>query len=397
MNYYTKAIKEVLVLCVDEWKKIFTDGGVILLLFGATLIYPLIYSFTYQTEVLTETPIAIINHNNTKLSRDLIRMIDATPEVEVAIDAQNMQEAERLFYKGDVAGIVLIPKDFTEAIYKKETSSIAVYSDASYMLLYKQVYKAVSMTSQILGKQIEVKQKLLSGVPTDIAVKQVNPVQLRSEALYNPHSGYGSYVMPAILVLILQQTLLLGIGMRGGTDRELGAQHYLIPLNASKKGVLRIFAAKTLAYFLLYIPISFYLLVLIMRWFGLPQAGNTFDILMVAIPLILSCIMLGLLFTSFFRNRENSMIFLLFTSVPLVFLSGFSWPVEAFPFGFEAISHLFPSTAGIKAFINISVMGGDIHTAKNEILELWLMFFVLFVVNWILIEKKIRKMRKVTA
>jgi len=393
MNYIKSALKEILQLCGGELRKIFTDGGVMLLLFGATLIYPLIYSFAYAPEVLQETPVALVNQDNSKHTRELKRMLDATPEIDITQETGSLQEAELSFYEGDVAGIILIPEDFTSNLYQKEAAHLAVYADASYMMLYKQVYQAAARTSQTLGKKIEVKKRLAKGTPKEAAINKANPVAYRSHGLFNPQGGYGSYAMPAILVLILQQTLLLGIGMRGGTDRELGAPHYLLPKKASLRGALRIIFSKTMAYLLLYIPISFYLFVVIMRWFQFPQAGNSFDLFIFSIPLILASIMLCFLFTTFFKNRENSMISLLFTSVPLIFLSGFSWPVESFPLGFEALSHLFPSSAGITGLLKISVMGGDIRTAMPQFLELWIMVFALFIINWIIVRVKMDKLK----
>ena len=397
MNYIKSALKEILQLCGGELRKIFTDGGVMLLLFGATLIYPLIYSFAYAPEVLQETPVALVNQDNSKHTRELKRMLDATPEIDITQETGSLQEAELSFYEGDVTGIILIPEDFTSNLYQKEAAHLSVYADASYMMLYKQVYQAAAVTSQTLGKRIEVKKRLAKGTPTEAAIKQSNPVAYEGQGLFNPQGGYGSYAMPAILVLILQQTLLLGIGMRGGTDRELGAKHYLLPPKASLRGALRIIFGKTLAYMLLYIPISFYLFVVVMRWFQFPQAGDPADLFMLSIPLTLASIMLGFLFTTFFKNRENSMIFLLFTSVPLIFLSGFSWPVESFPFGFEALSHLFPGSAGIKGLLKISVMGGTIKTAMPEFIELWTMVVVFFIINWIIVRVKMKRLHAVSA
>ncbi|WP_462281605.1 ABC transporter permease [Salinivirga cyanobacteriivorans] len=392
MNYIKSALKEILQLCGGELRKIFTDGGVMLLLFGATLIYPLIYSFTYAPEVLQETPVALVNQNDSKHTRELKRMLDATAEIDITMETGSLQEAELSFYEGDVAGIILIPENFTSNLYQKEAAHLAVYADASYMMLYKQVYQAAAITSQTLGKKIEVKKRLAKGTPTEAAIKKSNPVAFESHGLFNPQGGYGSYAMPAILVLVLQQTLLLGIGMRGGTDRELGAKHYLLPQKASLSGALRIIFGKTLAYLLLYIPISFYLFVVVMRWFHFPQAGDPSDLFILSIPLTLASIMLGFLFTTFFKNRENSMIFLLFTSVPLIFLSGFSWPVESFPFGFEALSHLFPSSAGIQGLLKISVMGGTIKTAMPEFIELWTMVIAFFIINWIIVRVKMKRL-----
>jgi ABC-2 type transport system permease protein len=365
MSLKFNTLKEIYSLVVDELTKIFTDGGVMLLLFGATIIYPLLYSITYQPEVLTDAPIAIIDEDNSALSRNFIRMMDATPEVSIYSAAMDISDAQNMFYSGDVAGILLIPEDFSQSISKGIQAHVSVYADASYMMLYKQVYTATIMASQTLGKQIEVKKRMMKGTPREAAIKQSSPIGFSARGLYNPSGGYGSYAMPAILVLVLQQTLLLGIGMRGGTARELGAQHFLLPVKASRKGVLRIIIAKTLAYLLLYIPISFYVM-----------------------PLILASILLGFLFTTLFKNRENSIIFLLFTSVPLVFLSGFSWPMESFPFGFRFLAYLFPSTPGIQGILKINVMGGTWHNALPEIATLWVMTVVLFLANWIIVRIK---------
>jgi len=388
MSLKFNTLKEIYSLVVDELTKIFTDGGVMLLLFGATIIYPLLYSITYQPEVLTDAPIAIIDEDNSALSRNFIRMMDATPEVSIYSAPMDISDAQNMFYSGDVAGILLIPEDFSQSISKGIQAHVSVYADASYMMLYKQVYTATIMASQTLGKQIEVKKRMMKGTPREAAIKQSSPIGFSARGLYNPSGGYGSYAMPAILVLVLQQTLLLGIGMRGGTARELGAQHFLLPVKASRKGVLRIIIAKTLAYLLLYIPISFYLFVVVFQIFSFPMAGSPADMFVLVMPLILASILLGFLFTTLFKNRENSIIFLLFTSVPLVFLSGFSWPMESFPFGFRFLAYLFPSTPGIQGILKINVMGGTWHNALPEIATLWVMTVVLFLANWIIVRIK---------
>lgn len=394
MSYLKTAIAEIIRLCNDELKKIFTDSGVMLLLFGATLVYPLIYSAAYHPEVLQNTPVAFIDQDGGKTSRELKRMIDATAEIDITTEPGSLREARQMFYNGEIAGIILIPEDFTRQLFRAETAFLSVYADASYMMLYKQVYQATATTTHTLAKKIEIKKRLAKGTPKEAAIKQANPVKYEARSLFNPSGGYGSYTMPAILVLILQQTLLLGIGMRGGTERELGARHFLLPKNASRRGTLRIIIGKTLAYLLLYIPISFYLFIGVMHWFNFPQAGSPVDLFIFSIPLTLASVMLGFLLTTFFQRRENSMIFLLFASLPLVFLSGFSWPAEAFPAGFELISHLFPSSAGIQGIIKISVMGGELTTVIPQFVELWILVFVFFIFNWIVIRFKMVKMNK---
>lgn len=393
MNEIKSALKEWRQITIDELKRIFSDGGVMLLLFAATLIYPLIYSVSYTPEVLRETPVALVNLDGNKASRELKRMIDATAEVKIATEPAGLELAQQQFYSGEVKGVILIPADFSKNLMKQEQAHLVVYADASYMMFYKQVYQASVYASATLGKKVEIKRRMLSGAPMEAAINQANPVDFQSHALYNPPGGYGSYALPAVLVLILQQTLLMGIGMRAGTDRELGAIHYLVPGLASRKGALRILLGKAMAYFVLYIPIGYYLFVVVMRWFNFPQAGQIGDLFWLVLPLTIASIMMGILLTNFFKNRENSMIFLLFTSIPLIFLSGFSWPAESFPVGLELLGQLFPSKPGIMGFYKVSVMGGNFSTIIPEVTALWIMAIGLFVINWVVIKIRLKRLR----
>jgi len=373
------AIKEMLVIWREEYAKIFTDFGVLLLFLGATLVYPLLYSAAYAPEVLENTPIALVDNDNSTTSRAFARMVEATQEVSITLETAGMKHAKKAFFEGKIQGILLLPDNFTQEVMRGEQAHVAVYCDGSYFMHYKQVYQGVAEALGTLNAGVQVKQLMADGMARKTAVNAARQIDYSSYPLYNPAGGYGTYVMPAVLILILQQTLLMGIGMLGGTDRERKSFHYLAPLAANRGGAARVVLGKAGAYFSLYMIIAFYLLVLVVRWFNFPQQGEITHILWFVLPLLLSVCFLGLFLATFFKNREMSMIVLLFTSIPLLFLSGFSWPWEAFPSGFRYMAHLVPSTPGIRGFIKINQMGGTLQDASFEWLELWIMTAVFFI------------------
>jgi len=375
----SSAIREMFAIWREEYGKIFTDFGVLLLFLGATLVYPLVYSGAYAPEVLTDTPVAVVNKDNSATSRNFVRMVDATEEVKVDLTKGSMKQAKQAFFDGEVQGILVVPEDFTKQVMRGEQAYISVFCDGSYFMHYKQVYQGVATSIGTLNAGIQLKKLMASGLPQEAALKTAQQVGYSSYPLYNPASGYGSYAMPALLILILQQTLLMGIGMLGGTDREQKAFHYLAPYAARRGGAARIVLGKAGAYFSLYFVLAFYMLVLVMRWFGFPQQGNVTHVLAFVVPFLLSVIFLGLFLATFFKNREMSMIVLLFTSVPLIFLSGFSWPWESFPAGFEWLARFVPSTHAVRGFLKINQMGTSLFEAAREWFQLWILTFVFFV------------------
>jgi len=357
----------------EEYIKIFSDKGVLILLFGASLFYPIVYSVSYNPEVLSETPIAVIDKSFSGTSRQLIRMIDASPQVKVSAQVSNMEDAKDLFLKGEVHGIVQVPDEFTKQVMRGEQAFINLYTDGSYFLIYKQVYQGVLYASGTMGAGIQMKKLMMKGMPQTQALAQAKGVDHISTGLYNPAGGYGTYAMPAVLILIIQQLFLMSIGMLGGTEKEKGAVHYLLPFGSKRGGALRVLIGKTGAFFSIALIISFYLLFIIVKWFQFPMNGKLLDVFLFSIPFILSVIFLGFILASFFKNRENSMIFLLFTAIPCLFLSGFSWPVEAFPFGFETLSKIIPTTPGILGYLKINQMGASLQEAGKEWFHLWIM------------------------
>lgn len=177
-------------------------------------------------------------------------------------------------------------------------------------------------------------------------------------------------------MLIIQQTLLLGIGMAAGTAREHNAFRNLVPVERHNRGLLRIVFGKGFAYLLVYIPLSVYVLAIVPHLFRLNQIGNPWDILLFITPYLIACILFSMMVSAFVRHREMCIMLIVFTSVPLLFISGLSWPGSAIPAGWKAVSYIFPSTFGINGFVAINNMGADLGDVKHDWYMLWVQAFI---------------------
>ncbi len=354
---------------MSEWRAFLEDRGAILILFIAVWIYPLVYSIAYQNNVLREIPMTVVDRDNSALSRQLVRMIGATQEIKVEQETGDFREAERLFWDGDSRGIILIPSEFERKTLRGEQTHIGLYCDAGYFLIYKESLRGAIRATGTLSAAIEVKRLMASGVPMEEAKKQRDPLTLRSYTLFNPAGSYGSYLMPGLILVILQQTLLVGIGMIGGARRE--KQKLLASAkNHELSTIFYTLTGRSLTYFSLYSFNLLFTMIVLYRWFNFPDKGSLLNCWILMIPFLFSVIFMGLTVSLLMRRREHSIMMLVFLSPVVLFLSGASWPSGSLPPLLHHLAYIFPSTSMIPAFLRIRTMGATLADVRPEMLFL---------------------------
>jgi ABC-2 type transport system permease protein len=229
---------EIVKIGLKELKILLHDPGTVMLFMIAIIIYPILYSLAYDSELVKDVPIAIVDENKSDLSRKLAQMIDASDEVQVLYKLHDFHSAEELFDEGKIYGIIHIPEDFNKKILRFESAHISVYADASYMVIYKQVLTAANYSIGTMSAGIEIQRRMAKGQAFEVAYRERDPLPLETYSLYNPHGGYSTYAMPAVLLLILQQTLLLGIGLLGGTTKEKGIPNFIVQIGLKRGDIL---------------------------------------------------------------------------------------------------------------------------------------------------------------
>ena len=354
-----------------------TDQGQLMFLVIVPLFYPLLYSFIYTGEVVREVPVAVVDQSYTAASREFLRRLDATADVEIVARVADLAEAKSLVRSRDVYGVVVVPEPFASDIARGEQTHVEAYVDMSGMLYYKAIL--ASCTNVSLTMNAEIKVARAGGMTRRQEEVTVQPIAYEEVSLFNPQGGFASFLIPAVLILVLQQTLLLGITMGLGTRRDrLPAGRVSLSAPSVVFTAARL-VGRASAYFLLYLPVSVYVLGVVPKWFSLPQIGGVGDIAALTVPLLLATIFLAFTLGVAVRQRETGLLLIVFTSVPLLFLSGISWPGSAVAEGWKALGYLFPSTFGINGFVRVNTMGASLPDVSHECRMLWLQTAVYFV------------------
>jgi len=366
----------------DEIRAIFCDAGAMLILVFAMLIYTVIYSVAYGKEVVTDVAIGVVDEDNTQSSQRLIDGIRSGPNTMVAYEPVSMADAEELFYDGDIYGVVYIPSRYEQRLLSGRQANAGVVLDGSHLLLYRQVLEQAAADILTQGAGVEVSRLMASGVDVSFIKGIVEPVIYDSHTLYNPTLGYGSFVMPTIVVVIIQQTALIGIALIAVRRRLRGEMYVAKTICRATTDVL----AKILVYTILYGVNLTIILGVIWPIFGFPNVGRTQDVALLMLIYCIAVISLSLTISHLFRRRETPIIVLLWCSVPVLLLAGLSYPKEAFPSWLYALGELLPSSSAVRAFVDIGTMGASLVDVTGELYML-LFLAVGYLLTAIITEK----------
>ena len=353
-----------------EMKQVIRDEGVLMFCLVVPLAYPLIYSWIYNNETVREVPVVVVDLSHSQESRKFIRMCDASPDVHVTSYAVDLDDARSLVSRQVVKGIYLIPADFGTNLNRMQQGTVSVYCDMALMLTYKAIYQTAMAVASEMGAEIQT--KLAGNYTNREDLITTSPLEVKDVPMFNPQGGYGTSVLPAVLMLIIQQTLALGIGLAAGTARERNRYSDLVPIHKCYGGVGRIISGKALCYLMVYAVMSTYLTMAVPRWFHFLQLAAWQDLLALLVPYLLACVFFGMTVSCLVHYRENVILLMVFVSVPLLFMSGVSWPQSAIPGYWQGVSWLFPSTFGIRAYVRMNSMGATLGDVVFEIRCLWL-------------------------
>ena len=387
-NIVRKGLSSMFHICARELKNVFKDQGVLIFFILVPLAYPLIYAFIYTQEVVREVPVAVVDNNRSSLSREFIRKADATPDIKIQSYCADMKEAQNLIEKGKVYGIIYIPEEFARDISQGKQTYVSIFSDMSGLLYYKSLLLATTNVSLDMNKDIKIRR--MGNTTSRQDEVGVSPIEYEEVSLFNPQDGFASFLIPAVLILVIQQTLLLGIGLSAGTARETNKFRNLVPLGRKYDGTLRIVLGKSLAYLMIYAIVSAYVLCAVPKMFSLVQIPDRMTLLLFMLPYLLACIFFAMTCSIFIHHRESCMMIYVFTSVPLLFISGISWPGAAIPGFWRVISWIFPSTFGINGFVRINSMGATLSDVLPEFRALWLHTGIYFTTTCIVYRRQIQ-------
>lgn len=342
---------------------------------------------------MRKVPVAVVDRSHSELSRHYARLLNATPQVDIVTTGVDYPEARNMMKQDLVAGILYLPEDFEDRVNRGEQSVFIVYESTSAFLYYLALQEASA--SSMLALNDDYRPEMLVFLPNQDAAKlsAAQPVGVVGTALYNPTKGYGTYLIPAVLIVIMFQTLLMVIGMVSGDERHNGSIVRLAgnPVNLSFGRMAQVVIGKTFVYGILYAVFALFLLGLIPYMFGLPDIGHPLYIIMLMIPFLLATSFFGLTASLVFTDGDAPLLMIAFFSVGLIFLSGVSYPLELMPWYWKLTHYLIPAAPATMAYVKLNSMGASMAEIQSEYIILWVQCVFYFITACLVYRYNIRK------
>ncbi|CCN48895.1 putative ABC-type multidrug transport system,permease component [Vibrio nigripulchritudo MADA3029] len=360
----------------DELKAIFSHPAIVLTVFGGTLFYSFLYPLPYANQVAQEQQITVVNLDKSQTSYQLERMVDATPQVSIVSRTHTVEDAKAQFLAHEVSGILVIPEHFYRDMMLGKSPVLSYAGDASYFLVFGTVVEGLAQASGTLAAKAKVAKLVSDGLPLSQAAELYSPVHLNLKPTFNPEMGYVDYVVPAVFVLILHQTLIMGTGIL--TASQKNRKGYWNEYSAIELTLTRI-----VIFGLLYVALSLYYFGFSFNFYEINRLASIGDLFILLVPFLIGAGAIGIVLGGILPRVELVTLLVLVSSMPLIFTAGFIWPLESIPAPLVWLANALPSAPAIQGFLKINQMGAEIWQMKDVVAQLWILAAIWSFLAWL--------------
>lgn len=312
-----------------EWRRMRSRPLYLLLL----LILPLagwgILAATFYEGVPRNMPVAIIDHDNSAFSRELIRAIDATSTMRVETFAMSPAEGEDLMKQGDVYAVVLLDHGLERDIILGNSPPVVVFYNAQWMLPTNLIVKDLRTVFGTVSATTNIKRRVAAGESLYEAMRTSEPIRFEMRALHNPELDYTSFLLPALLAALMHIFVTLITIHVIGTELKHRTADAWLAVNNDR--ILRALFTKLSPYFLWYFLLGAGLFHITYGSLGVPFRGTPAVLIGGYALLCLAYMGVGMLLIALTANLRLATSLASFITGPAFAFAGITFPVIAMP------------------------------------------------------------------
>jgi ABC-2 type transport system permease protein len=345
----------------------------------STLIAPalsfLLIIWIFSGGVIVDLPVAVIDNDNSAMSRIAERAIDASPVANV-IKITSVYEARLLMEEGKTDAIVVIEKDFEKNILKSQNPGIAVFINNTNVVKGGALKSGIYKSLETISTGIKIQSYLRTGSNTQQAFAKAQPIRLDSHILFNPFGNYSYFLVLALLPLMVNVFTFLGSVYAIGIEIKEGTAGKWF--NTANKNITTAIIGKMFPYTLLFMLNVMLMNLLLFKVLDTPITGSLFIVIISEILLIITYQILAILFIAITVNMRLSLsIGSAYTMMALTF-SGLTFPTFAMPIIAKMFSMIFPYTFWLKIFLSQTLRGEPLFETLVPFISLTIFILIGF-------------------
>lgn len=354
-------------LFLREVKLVAKDHSLLLTLLIAPLLYAFFYGSIYSYKVEEKVLLAVADDDKSELSRTFLQQLTKMQIVEV-VGALDLKDAQEKMYYGECQGFLYIPNGVQKKVLALQQGDIVLAVNAARFLPSSELAGAITTLALTVGAGVRLKYNERQGLNSQMAMRETQPVNLDYRPMYNPRSSYGAFLLPGLLALILQQTLLIGLAESMALDRE----RLQIPqmVGAGGGGLSATLWGKGLFYMILFCCYAFFFMTVNYSTLDIPFRGHAFDVAVVFFIFFFTLIPLGIWLGSMFPSQLMAAQMMVFSTYPVFLIAGYAWPYESLPVPLQWLSSMVPTTPFLRVYQSIVQTGGTLADNMPSVLHL---------------------------
>lgn len=347
---------------VDEWRFLAGRGrSTLVVLLGIPFFYPVVIAWLYAENQPVERPILVVDDDNSALSRRLVMDLEATHELRIVDRPATAEEGFDRLLRGDAEAVVWIPPDLATDVKQGRQGHVKAWVNAGNMLTYSVAYAAISNVVQHLTEDLDVRYFVEKGIPRDAALNRVMPILRDDRILFRPDLSYGSYLVPGVMMVVLQQLILVALAFSCGMAREF---------HLTRPGTEAVTAwGKVFGQFPVYMLGAAFLALFLFPLRGWPDARPG-ALLVVMTAFLVAMVPLAVLVAGPARDRYSAFLLLMLLSSPIFMASGYAWPLNHLPTYIQVLTLAIPLRPALSAMQMVSVKGCGLGEVAPQLLHL---------------------------
>jgi ABC-2 type transport system permease protein len=375
-------MKTIFQFIIKELLQVKRDKKMLAVIFMAPVLQLIFLGYAANMDVnIIHT--TIYDQDKTSTSRDFIKRFEQSGYFNLDYYVDNYDEVTDLLNEGKTLVAIIIPKDFEKKIKRRETAPLQTLFEGS----------DGNKASIALGFIQGITTKFSQGIVTETKDKLGMKISLSGSLIpevrvwYNPEMKTRNYMVPGILGLILMISTISLMSMAVVREREIGTLEQLIVTPIKN---YQLILGKLIPFTLIGFVVLIIVLVIMTQWFGIVVRGNKLFLLFTALLFVLSNLGIGLFISTVSKTQQQAMMASVFAiMMPMIYLSGFAFPIENMPKVVQYITYVIPLKYFIIIIRGIVLKGIGFSSLWLETLILFGMGIALLIFSSLRFSKKI--------
>ncbi|HOI31081.1 MAG TPA: ABC transporter permease [Melioribacteraceae bacterium] len=375
-------MKTIIQFIIKELLQVKRDKKMLVVIFMAPILQLIFLGYAANMDV-NVVHTTIYDLDRTATSRDFIQRFEQSGYFMIDHYVESYDEVTELLENGKTLVVIVIPKDFEKKISRRETAPLQTIFEGS------DGNKASIALGYIQGIATKYSQHIASEAKDKYGMKVSLNGSISPEVRvwYNPEMKTRNYMVPGILGLILMISTISLMSMAIVREREIGTLEQLIvtPLKPSQ-----LLLGKLIPFTLIGFVVLIIVMVIMTQWFGIVVRGSKIYLLFTALLFVLSNLGIGLFISTVSKTQQQAMMASVFAlMMPMIYLSGFAFPIENMPSVVQYITYLIPLRYFITILRGIVLKGIGFSSLWLETVILFGMGIVLLIFSSLRFSKRI--------